>query len=435
MTSRVLLFSIFCLASFYIKAQEVVIDSVYTFDKMQKSTSFAALTFGPDILTLGQSSTHINGNSVQLPSQIVPRLNIGGKHFWGHADFYVTFPLGFSVGLGQSDDIKNFKYTEGVETGAKFYPWAMRKGRLTPYLGISFQPVSFSYTLKQDQYKYGGSEYSKMITPIHAGLTYTSDNYMYNLGARWVKNTDFQYYQSPSTKVGSSISPLNVNISIFRYLDSSKGMTNSKSLDQLNIKHYILEKENGLSSWYWAVGPSTALQMSRSSFFENNHPYFYDDMNNSFLVPEIALGRYFYKGDFNVNIAARYMAWSKSAFDTKIKMSRFSTALEGYKFLFDYHGFVPFVGPSVMLDHIAVDQNGLTTTMTKPVIGIVFGWDIRISQTATSLLRTNLRYVPNHHIKIGDDKLMFDHLEFNFIQYVKFFGRNKIFNKYRSNKK
>ncbi|MBK8886177.1 MAG: hypothetical protein IPN46_06305 [Saprospiraceae bacterium] len=36
-----------------------------------------------------------------------------------------------------------------------------------------------------------------------------------------------------------------------------------------------------------------------------------------------------------------------------------------------------------------------------------------------------------HHRKVKDDKIMFDHLEFNFIQYVKFFGRAKIYKKYR----
>ena len=430
MTTKIinLLFLIF---TFYIgNTQEAVIDSVYTYEKIKKSTSFASLTLGGDLLTLGHSATLINGLKTQLPAQTMPRINVGGTHFWGHTDFYVTFPLGLSLGLGKAG-VNGFNYTEGVETGAKFYPWAMKKGRLTPYIGISFQPMSFKYTLKGDEYKYEGSNYSKFITPIHAGLTYTSRNYMYNIGARWVKNANFDYYQSPDIKVASSYSPLNFNISIFRFMDTDKSLASSRALDQLNKKYYVLEKENGISGWYWAIGPSTALQMSKSSYFKNAHPYFYEDMNNSFLVPEIAVGKYYYKGDFNVNVAARYMFWSKSAFDTKITMSRFSTAVEGYKFLLDYHGFVPFVGPSIMLDHLVVNENGSKITNVKPAIGIVFGWDIRLSQTGTSLLRTNLRYVPGHHVKVRDDKIMFDHLEFNFIQYVKFFGRAKIYKKYR----
>jgi hypothetical protein len=412
------------------QAQEVKIDSVYTYEKLEKSTSFAALTLGGDMLLLGQSKTTIDGNTTNLPSQFMPRLNIGGTHFWGHADFYVTFPLGLAFGSNQAG-LDNYKFSEGVETGAKIYPWAMKPGRITPYVGISFQPMSFKYSLENNAYKYGGSVYSKFITPIHLGVTYTSQKYMYNLGARWVKDGDFEYYQSPTAEVASSFSPLNFNISIFRFMDTSKSLAKSKSLDQLNIKHYVLEKEGGLSSWYWAFGPSTALQMSKSSYFQKKHPYLYNDMNNSFLVPELAVGRYFHKGDFNINAASRYMHWTRSAFDTKIKMNRISTAIEGYKFLFDYHGFVPFVGPSIMVDHISVNVNGQKHAETKPAIGIVFGWDIRVTQTGTSLLRTNLRYIPGHHVKIDNEKLMFDHLEFNFIQYVKFFGRSKIYKKYR----
>lgn len=428
-------FTLLCLMllSQLVFTQAIVIDSVYTYQKIEKSTSFASLTLGADILTLGQASTMLNGQKSTFPTQTMPRLNVGGTHFWGHADFYVTFPLGLSFGLGEAA-VRDYKYTEGVETGAKFYPWAMKNGRLTPYVGISFQPVSFKYALKEDNYKYGGSEYSKFITPIHLGLTYTSNNFMYNIGARWVNNADFGYFQTPNTQVASSFSPFNVNFSIFRIMDTSKSLASSKALDQLNKKHYVLEKENGISGWYWAVGPSTALQMSKSSYFEKAHPYFHNDMNNSFLVPEIAVGKYFHKGDFNLNATARYMAWTKSAFDTKIKMARFSTAIEGYKFLFDYHGFVPFVGPSIMLDNITINENGAKTSHLKPAIGIVFGWDIRVTQTGTSLLRTNLRYVPGHHVKVGNEKIMFDHLEFNFIQYVRFFGRSAIYKKYRKNK-
>lgn len=425
---------VFCIILLFLhligRAQEVKIDSVYTFEKIDKSTSFAALTLGGDILSLGQAQTNINGQTTNLPHQFMPRFNVGGTHFWGHADFYVTFPLGLSFGNSRAG-IKDYRYTEGVETGAKIYPWAMKPGRITPYVGISFQPISFKYSLTEDKYPYGGSEYSKFITPIHLGVTYTSKKYMYNLGARWVNDVDFDYYQTPSTKVASSFSPLNFNISIFRFIDTDKSLASSKALDQLNKKHYVLEKEGGLSSWYWAFGPSTALQMSKSSFFQKKHPYFNHHMNNSFLVPELAVGKYFYKGDFNINAASRFMSFTKSAFDTKIKMNRISLAVEGYKFLFDYHGFVPFIGPSIMMDHISVNVNGQKYTASKPALGIVFGWDIRVTQTGTSLLRTNLRYAPGHHIKIDNEKLMFDHLEFNFIQYVKFFGRSKIYKKYR----
>jgi hypothetical protein len=421
------LFSISALCS------QTVIDTVYTLDKIEKSTSFATMTYGVDLLTLGKSSTTINGNNVNLPNQFMPRLNIGGLHFWGHADFYVTFPLGLSFG-SKSAEVNKFRYKEGVETGAKVYPWAIKEGRIRPYIGTSFQPLEFSYELNRDEYKYGGSTYSKFITPIHLGVTYSSKSLLYNVGVRYTRNTDFEYYQSSTNTSSSQYSGLNINFSLFKTFDSSKSLATDHQVDQLNKKQFILKKESGLSSWYWAIGPSSALEMTKSSHFNKTLPFFNTEMNNSFLVPELAVGRYFFKGDFNVNAAFRYMHWNLSAFDTKVTMNRTSLALEGYKFLFDYHGFVPFVGPSVMIDKLNYNENGNVINQTKPAIGVVFGWDIRVSSTSSSVLRTNLRWTPNHHLKVNGEKVMFDHLEFNFIQYVHFIGRNNIYKKYSSKK-
>jgi hypothetical protein len=214
-------------------------------------------------------------------------------------------------------------------------------------------------------------------------------------------------------------------------MDTDRGLGAVNSTDQLNKKHHILKKHNKLNAWYWGIGPSAALQLSKSPFLKSKHPYLYDDMLNSFLIPELTVGRYFHKADMNLSTSFRYMAWSSKAFDTKLKMNRISLAIEPYKFLFDYHGFVPFVGPSLNIDKLSVNINDKVTSANKTSLGIVFGWDIRVTQTGTSLLRTNLRYVPNLHLKVDNEKLMFDHLEFNFIQYVHFFGRSKAYDKYR----
>ncbi|HMP31655.1 MAG TPA: hypothetical protein PKD85_18780, partial [Saprospiraceae bacterium] len=265
-------------------------------------------------------------------------------------------------------------------------------------------------------------------------FTYASKSLLYNLNLRYTRNTSFEYYQSPNQTVASQYSGLNVNISLFKTFDTSKSLASEHQVDQLNKKQFILKKENSLSSWYWALGPSSALEISKSTHFKKNLPFLNSEMNNSFLVPELAVGRYFFKGDININAAFRYMHWNRSAFDTKVTMNRSSLAVEGYKFLLDYHGFVPYVGPSIMVDKLNYKENGKSINQIKPVIGLVFGWDIRVSSTSSSVLRTNLRWTPNHHLKVNDNKVMFDHLEFNFIQYVHFIGRNNIYRKYRTKK-
>ena len=87
------------------------------------------------------------------------------------------------------------------------------------------------------------------------------------------------------------------------------------------------------------------------------------------------------------------------------------------------------------VENLNVNDNGVKTSTTKPALGIVFGWDIRVTKTGTNLLRTNLRYTPKLNLNVADEKVMFDHLEFNFIQMVHFFGRGKVYAAHRNKKK
>ncbi len=133
----------------------------------------------------------------------------------------------------------------------------------------------------------------------------------------------------------------------------------------------------------------------------------------------------------NIGISYRTMGDQLTAFDTKLQMRRHSFMLEAYKNIFNYLGFVPYVGITASAENLRADINGVEYEETKAALGIIAGWDIRVTKTGTSLLRTNLRWSPNLHLDIEGDKMMFDHLEFNFIQYVHFIGRGKTYEKYR----
>jgi hypothetical protein len=412
--------------SFTTLFSQVQIDSVYTYKKLNKSLSFAQMTMGGDVLGL-TGGTILQGDKTQsfgLTTQ--PRFTIGGMHFWGHADFYVTFPLGLRL-QGKNDFSNKFKNIEGVETGLKIYPIALRPGRVSPYIGISFQPYQFGYQAVGKDYKEGYAKQENFITPVQLGLTYTTKKLLITAGMRYNWKTKFNYYESPTQIREVNINPVNFSIGILRYFDTDKGIGSPKQIKQENIKYYLLKKNNKLSTWYYGVGPSSALQMSKSPFFEKKYPFLHNDMLNSFLLPDVTFGRFFSKIDMNIGLAARSMFFKTGAFDTNIKMNRNVLSLEAYKFLFDYHGFVPFVGPMFSLENLNVNVNGIKTNETKPALGVIFGWDIRVTKTGTSLLRTNLRYTPNLNLKIEGEKVMFDHLEFNFIQWVHFFGRGKVY--------
>ena len=111
------------------------------------------------------------------------------------------------------------------------------------------------------------------------------------------------------------------------------------------------------------------------------------------------------------------------------ELKRSSIGLEVTKFLFDYHGFVPFVGPYVGYETLSFEENfegQLTHDVTDEQIGygIAFGWDIRPNRLQTWILRTNLRWFPDLKLQIeGDAEISFDNVEFNFIQLILFPGR------------
>jgi hypothetical protein len=426
--------SIFILAIIFFVGQtavaQVVVDSVYNYKKLNRSLSFAQLTLGGDLLCLTGGQIKRNEISQSFDAGVMPRFTIGGMHFWGHADFYVSFPLGIQA-QSKPGFTQKFKNIEGVETGLKIYPIALRPGRVSPYVGISFQPYQFGYQLLDESAPKGFAQRERFITPVQAGLTYTSKKYLFTAGVRYNWKSSFDYYERPTAQSKVSANAVNFSIGILRYIDTDKGLGTPKGVEQQNIMYHILKKENKLSAWYWGIGPSAALEMSKSSFIQRQYPFLNPDMLNSFLMPDLTFGHYFSKPDLNVGLSARTMWFKTGAFDTELKMHRSALALEAYKFLFDYHGFVPFVGPMFSMEYLKLKTNGITTASTvKPALGIVFGWDIRVTKTGSNLLRTNLRYTPGLYLDVEGESLKFNHLEFNFIQYVHFIGRSKVYKKY-----
>ncbi|MEQ8927346.1 MAG: hypothetical protein RLO81_16115, partial [Fulvivirga sp.] len=157
---------------------------------------------------------------------------------------------------------------------------------------------------------------------------------------------------------------------------------------------------------------------------KKNFSFFQDDYSAA-ILPDFSFGRFFSKPDLNINLSYRTYGDKYEGFNSEIKIRRHSIGIESVKFLFNYHGFVPFVGPILSYENLKTTVNNIEYKDDKLALGITFGWDIRVTKTGSSLLRTNLRYYPNLHMNIEGEKMMFDHIEFNFIQWVQFIGRKK----------
>lgn len=410
-------------------------DTVYTMKYIDRSTKFAQMTLGGDVLMLGAGQTDylINGvrGNTTYGNTFIPRVTIGGLHFWNHADFYVSFPLSFLAMANHPTEIRGAVNLEGIETGARVYPWKIKPNTIRPFLGVSFRLKEFSLGANSNDYANGYPVFQKMTAPIQVGVTYASQKYLLSCSAYYNDLQTAPVFIS-STRVGvATLQPWSFNISLVRYWDSDRHARSKRSVRAMNMMDSVLRKGKRMSAWYWGIGPSAGLQMSKSDFLKECYPYLYHD-HASGLMPDITFGRFFEKPDLNIGLSYRTFGSNLKGFDTHIRLRRHSLMLEAYKNLFNYLGFVPFAGLTGSIENLTTTVNGFAYSETRPAIGIIFGWDIRVTKTGTSLLRTNLRWIPDLHMAIDGKKMMFNQLEFNFIQWVQMIGRKKVYRKHFS---
>jgi hypothetical protein len=403
-------------------------NDVYTQEYLDKSTRFAWLTYGADLNFLSGGSTEILINNSRQPasfgSTIFPRLTIGGIHFWGHVDFYVSFPLSFLTIQDTPSDFEELNIYQGIETGTRIYPLKLQENRLSPFVGVSFRRMRFAQELEGFASENGVPGYGRFIYPLQLGLTYTTSKWHISASAYYNFQNDFDYFISPTETARVEMDPLSFNLSLLRYIDSDRQSRNPGAAERANRDYNLLKESNLLSTWFFGVGPSSALQITKSPYLRENFPFFYDEYSAA-LLPDLTFGRYFNKPDANINVSYRTYGEQYEGFDSEISTRRHSVGVESVKFLFNYLGFVPFAGPIVSYESLRTTVNGTAYTDNKLAMGVTFGWDIRVTRTGSGLLRTNLRYYPNLHMNIEGEKMMFDHLEFNFIQWVQFIGRKK----------
>jgi hypothetical protein len=418
-----ILFPCLCLCTTLATAQT---DSVYSMRYIDRSTRFAELTLGGDLLIQTGGTANLAEGKVSINPTIQPRFNIGGLHFWGHADLYVSFPLFFSLNT-PPDALQKTNLEQSVETGAKVYPWAIKAGKFRPYIGASFQPISYAHRTKGVDYGKGTPEYDRWITPWHLGLTYASKRYLFSVAAQYNRRTSFDYFVSRTETARIEISPISLQLGVNRYMDSDRGMRSAKAVKAINRAYAQLKERGLLSDWYIGIGPTTALQISKSPYLRGKFPYMRDEATSSFLAPEATVGYYFAGIDANLGLAYRYFGRRLQGYDADLRFRRHSMALEMYKFIGNYHGFVPFLGAFGSVERLSVIANTEKTVGIKPSAGIVFGWDIRVMNTQAGLLRTNLRYAPKLSLNVDGEKVWYDHIEFNFIQMIRYLGRSKYY--------
>lgn len=375
---------------------------------------FAQLNLGTDVSFLSRHGTYHypeanDGNFLpqKMKSLIQNRLVIGGTHFWGKADFYIAIPFA---------GWKNEDYCAGVETGGKYFFRQIETRKISPFVGASM--VYHRYQMGR------GVNRERIKFPVQAGMVYTRGRLMAEMGVSYFLKNKLNYYYDTHKQLSIRTPTLGLNLGLKWMLETTgsaeKNWQSSKT-KLLTDTLAQLKKLNGLTL---AAGPSSAFFTAKSQRNQMLRPFLYQHQTTNLFI-DIGLGYYYHRNDFQVNLSYRNNESGIKAFGIEQRLHRNSIALEVFKFIADYHGFVPFIGPFISREQLSFTEveygkavAGVEKISLKP--GVIFGWDIRPDRLQAILLRTNLRWTPQLLLRIDGGAMRLDQLEFNFIQVVVF---------------
>ncbi|MEM9896405.1 MAG: hypothetical protein AAF789_08545 [Bacteroidota bacterium] len=357
------------------------------------------------------------------------RFLIGGTHFWGHADFVLSIPIGGSSFSSQNQDVF---YTRGVETIFKGYPWAIKKNVPRPFVGFAISPGYFEQT--NNNLEFGdGPDLNRTFTPLLTGFTFQHRNGLFELAASWELGKDPNYAASREQSFALELPPVQIGFSYRKIIDTTISAEKNWKSGKTEERTKELSEKKKLNAFYLGVGLSSSFWLEKGSFNDTNRPYL--TRFSTSLMPDFNLGYYFHNADLNVGLAYRNMNSNTDAYGAFQFIERQSIAFEISKNLFDYQGFVPFVGPSLTLERLKFEEffegsNSIDLSTNKTAFGLVFGWDIRPNRLQSWLLRTNLRWYPRLDLSVEQGQVIsFSNIEFNFIQLIiypeRIFGKLK----------
>jgi len=404
---KAILISVVCLFSLPLLAQPYV-------DGGRTRHRFAQLNFGIDarlFTASGSETTFANSAGLlekrPLGNHHETRLIIGGTHFWGHADFYVAFTV-------WSKSESNFK--TGVETGARYFPFRIQHKKFRPFIGVSWVTTSF---------KQGNGVYlSRNKFPASTGFVFNYRNHLFEIGAGYNYNNSDSYYINRTTSIPIRTQPFWISAGYKFMIETTVGAERNWQNGRTKAVTDTLSKYGRLNGFTLGVGPSSAMFLRKSSHNKVAAPYI-DNPKSGNVFPEFSIGYYLHRSDLQFNLSYRRITSEIGAYGFSQKLVRKAVTFETYKFLGDYHGFVPFAGLAFSYEDLSVRETDITdveiSTFKGVKPGIVFGWDIRPDRLQSWYLRTNLRWFPglNVNMKSGGS-VSFDQLEFNFIQLVIF---------------
>ncbi len=344
----------------------------------------------------------------------------GAFHFWGHAEFYVSFPLN-KLDLNPNETFNAEFYQYNV-TGARYYPWAVRDKKLRPYVGLSWTALDFKQVVDDIELP----EIQKNFTwNADLGFVYQYKKFAGRLGINYFNHNKWDYALSKSQFTEIKTPRFNVQLGILYTTDFTKNNGDTKINDRWNQFEKVSNlglNATSFGDFFIAAGPSLTFSLTPSQYNKSEFPFFSDSYSsNSYF--DIAVGYQFNKLSGFAALTFRNPEFEQIAFDVKQNIKKTSLTLEAVKFVTDYSGFAPFVGVNIAMDKIdyfeQIDDESKRYKFTNIEPGLTFGWDIVPGKSEEFLiLRTNLRWYPFSSFEIEGKKFDFDQLEYNLIQAI-----------------
>lgn len=368
----------------------------------------SGLTTNPDIFTESNSSS------------IVPYLNIGGFHFWGHAEFYISIPL-FSAHL-QDDKFSDYRLDHSGITGARYLPWAYKNRAVRPYVGAAWTVAHFQLDNREES---DLPLLSKNQLSLDAGLIYGSDQLSMRLGFNYHPFNEWDSHVSALENSKQETPKWSINLGFIYSMETTKTEGATEENNRLNsYSTFSSPKQDSdkKGDWFVALGPSSSFSLRASAYNESFYPFLNKKpISKAFL--DYGIGYHLNQRGLVFSAAYRDILFENEGFGVSHQLEKKSFLVEAYKFLTDYNGFTPYVGINLSYNSFQYDINnsgGRSTILYSPISpGLTFGWDILPGKTQQRfVLRTNLRWFPFDRVELDGYELNFSQLEYNVIQLV-----------------
>ncbi len=354
------------------------------------------------------------GNSAALQAEAFSphqstRLVIGGTHFWGHADFLVSFPILQS----------QTGYNERIETSFRYMPWRVESGKIRPFIGISHQVTAYR--------KAAGASVSGHRVPLSAGLYYLNGSHLWEIGATYFGEHARDYYFSQQQQARVQMPSLAFSLGYKWMFDTTLSAEKGWKSGRTAYLTDTLAKLDRLDGFTFGMGPSAGFFLTPASNLTAAAPWL--GQHRGGMMLELMAGYYWHQPDLQLSVLYRGMNSEIAAYGSMQQLQRRAVTLEAYHFFADYHGFVPYVGAALSYENWesrssfdgGTAQVGSHQSLQP---GLSAGWDIRPDRLQRWYLRTSLRYFPLQRLNLPNGSSQrVDQLEVNFIQLVILPGR------------